>query len=79
MCKSSNLNDLDTQSFVPRNNEEHRRDAHAWLVAQSEAERDILFRRNGVRWSELLRLEYWDVVQNTVIDPMHGFYLRIFQ
>ncbi|GAW08063.1 hypothetical protein LENED_010101 [Lentinula edodes] len=51
----------------------------AWLSADSEEERHALYQENGVRWSELLRLEYLDLVQNTVIDPMHGFYLRIFQ
>ncbi|KAJ3765056.1 hypothetical protein FB446DRAFT_834194, partial [Lentinula raphanica] len=79
MCKTVNINDLDPQTFLPRTNEEHRRGAFAWLAAQSEEERDMLYRHNGVRWSELLRLEYWDPVKNTVIDPMHGFYLRIFQ
>ncbi|KAJ3722257.1 hypothetical protein C8R42DRAFT_554482, partial [Lentinula raphanica] len=79
MCKTSNINDLDPQTFVPRTNEEHRQGALAWLAAQSEEERDVLYRRNGVRWSELLRLEYFDPIKNTVIDPMHGFYLRIFQ
>ncbi|KAJ3924632.1 MAG: hypothetical protein NXY57DRAFT_969419 [Lentinula lateritia] len=78
-CKTSDLNDLDEQKFVPRTNKEHRQGACAWLAAQSEEERDLLFRRNGVRWSELLRLEYWDPIQNTITDPMHGFYLRIFQ
>lgn len=79
MCKTSDLNNLNSQSFLPRTNEEHRRGARAWLAAQSEEERDILFRRNGVRYSDLLRLDYWDPVRNTVVDPMHGFYLRILQ
>ncbi|KAE9384352.1 hypothetical protein BT96DRAFT_770992, partial [Gymnopus androsaceus JB14] len=73
------LDNVDPNSFVPRTNTEHRRMAQEWLAAETEAERDALYHRNGVRWSELLRLEYWDPVQNTVVDPMHGFYLRILQ
>ncbi|KIK56755.1 hypothetical protein GYMLUDRAFT_173816 [Collybiopsis luxurians FD-317 M1] len=80
MCKTrkSNFNHaLDPEKLVPRTNKEHRQMAQAWLSAQTEDERKILYDENGVRWSELLRLDYWDVVQNTVIDPMHGFYLGI--
>ncbi|KAH7876073.1 uncharacterized protein C8R40DRAFT_1043130 [Lentinula edodes] len=79
MCKHSGLNNLDETSFIPRTGEEHRRMAQAWLDAKTQEERDGLFAQNGVRWSELLRLRYWDPVRNTVIDPMHGFYLRILQ
>jgi hypothetical protein len=79
MCKESNLDNLDKQSFTPRTVEEHRKMASDWLAAGSEEEKVTLFRKNGVRWSQLLRLPYWDPVQNTVIDSMHGFYLRILQ
>ncbi|KAJ3793081.1 hypothetical protein GGU11DRAFT_692459, partial [Lentinula aff. detonsa] len=79
ICKISHLNNLDPNLFTPRTNMEHRRMAKEWLAAGSEAERDALYHRNGVRWSELLRLDYWDPVQNTVVDPMHGFYLRVLQ
>ncbi|KAJ3886592.1 hypothetical protein GG344DRAFT_31159, partial [Lentinula edodes] len=72
-------NNLDPDSFVPRTDAKHRKLAAAWLSADSEEERHALYQENGVRWSELLRLEYLDLVQNTVIDPMHGFYLRILQ
>ncbi|OAD65662.1 hypothetical protein PHYBLDRAFT_175843 [Phycomyces blakesleeanus NRRL 1555(-)] len=30
---------------------------------------------NGVRWSELHRLQYFDVVRCTIIDPMHNLFL----
>ncbi|GAW10504.1 hypothetical protein LENED_012780 [Lentinula edodes] len=79
MCKVSDVNELDEESFRPRTASEHRQMGKAWLDAQSETERKRLYEQNGVRWSELLRLRYWDPVQNTIIDPMHGFYLRILQ
>jgi len=37
-----------------------------------------LFKKHGIRWSELLRLPYWDPTKHIVIDSMHGFYLRMF-
>ncbi|KAJ3979398.1 hypothetical protein F5890DRAFT_1374771, partial [Lentinula detonsa] len=70
---------LDPGSFQLRTNEEHREMAKAWLAEPNEDARQDMFEQTGVRWSELLRLEYWDPIQNTVIDPMHGFYLGIFQ
>lgn len=79
MCKHADLDILDESQFFPRTAGEHREMAEAWLHADSEEEQNALFQRNGVRWSELLRLRYWDPVQNTIIDSMHGFYLRIFQ
>ncbi|OAD76900.1 hypothetical protein PHYBLDRAFT_62915 [Phycomyces blakesleeanus NRRL 1555(-)] len=30
---------------------------------------------NGVRWSQLHRLEYFDLVRGTIIDPMHNLFL----
>ena len=42
-------------------------------------ERAELYERTGVRWSELLRLPYWDPTKFVVIDSMHGFFLRLLQ
>ncbi len=47
--------------------------AAAWKVLPTQAEREEDFARNGVRWSEFARLEYYDVVRMSVIDPMHNF------
>ncbi|KAJ4492031.1 hypothetical protein C8J55DRAFT_556318 [Lentinula edodes] len=68
MCETYDRNDLDPDSFVPRTDAKHRKLAAAWLSADSEEERHALYQKNGVRWSELLRLEYLDLVQNTGMD-----------
>ncbi|KAJ3992579.1 hypothetical protein F5050DRAFT_1579304 [Lentinula boryana] len=64
MCKTSDLNNLDKDSFVPRTVEEHRKMASDWYKAD-HTERDVLFKQNGVRSSQLLRLPYWDLALST--------------
>jgi hypothetical protein len=58
--------------------EEHRKHAENWRNAQTASDQANLFKKHGIRWSELLRLPYWDPTKHIVIDSMHGFYLRIF-
>lgn len=48
--------------------------ATAWRDAD-EAERSELFYRTGIRWTELLRLPYWDPTRYVVLDTMHLCYL----
>jgi hypothetical protein len=71
------INDLDCADWRPREPEQHRRMAYEWLNAQTKRERDYLYAKNGVRWSELLRLPYWNPIHFTVIDSMHAFFLRL--
>ncbi|KAJ7573251.1 hypothetical protein C8J56DRAFT_1008382 [Mycena floridula] len=35
------------------------------------------FSENGVRWSEFARLSYFDLVRNTIVDPMHNMLLGL--
>ena len=79
MCKHADLDVLDEQHFSPRTAEEVHQLAEAWKKARTTRERELLYHQNGVRYSELLHLNYWDPVQNTVIDSMHGFYLQVLQ
>lgn len=72
------ISDLNTESWICRNCHDHRRNAEAWLHATSDTERDQVFKAYGAKWSELLRLPYWDPTKFVVIDPMHGFYLRLY-
>ena len=51
------------------------RAAEQWLQAPSNAARQRLERDTGTRWSEVHRLQYFDPVRDTVIDPMHNLFL----
>ncbi len=72
------INELDSSKWEGRTREEHCQHAHAWRNAQTPSEQKKLFQQHGIRWSELLRLPYWDPTKHIVIDSMHGFYLRMF-
>lgn len=70
---------FDFWTWKKRDPDEHRRHAEAWRDAETVEAREALFERHHLRWSELLRLPYWNPVKFTIIDSMHCFYLRIFQ
>ncbi|KAG2048976.1 hypothetical protein BDR06DRAFT_975564 [Suillus hirtellus] len=44
-----------------------------------KSEHDIVFKKHGVRWLELLRLPYWDLVWFMVIYGMHNLFLGLVQ
>ena len=73
------INNLDISSPAWRRvtYEEHLEAAKAWRDAPNKLQRARLYKRNGVRWSELLRLPYWDPTHHVVIDGMHNLYLGL--
>ncbi|TFK59857.1 hypothetical protein BDN72DRAFT_741243, partial [Pluteus cervinus] len=54
---------------------EHVCIAVMWLKAVTQAERKRIEDAYGIRWSELLRLPYWDPLQYTILDAMHNLFL----
>ncbi|KAJ2912144.1 hypothetical protein MD484_g8273, partial [Candolleomyces efflorescens] len=72
------IDDL-TPRWAPRTWKSHLAAAIRWKEAKTAEEREAIVKVDGVRWSELLRLPYWDPTKFTIIDSMHAFYLRIFQ
>jgi len=62
---------LDETLRIPMTGKEYRLRAFRWKRAQSQAEREKLFKKYGVRWSVLLDLPYWDPPRFTIIDSMH--------
>ncbi|KAI0055727.1 hypothetical protein BV25DRAFT_1873038 [Artomyces pyxidatus] len=72
-----NIEDLDRRNWPLRDSTEHRRHASSWRNASTSEERGNLFKLYGVRWSELLRLPYWDPIAFTVLDSMHNLYLGL--
>lgn len=69
------INNLDRSTWTRMSWEEHLLYATQWRDAATEKERDDIFKRHGLRWSELLRLEYWDPTQFAVVDAMHNLFL----
>ena len=54
---------------------EHVRLANKWCSAKRECSRERLFDLHGLRWSELLRLPYWDPTKYALVDTMHNLFL----
>ena len=46
-----------------------------YLSATTKARAANIAQKNGVRFSELLKLPYFDIVRMSVTDPMHTFLL----
>ncbi|RXW21209.1 hypothetical protein EST38_g4657 [Candolleomyces aberdarensis] len=78
-CTMDQINDSLKKVWNPRTLKTHLFAATRWKEAKSVEEREQTTQQYGVRWSELLRLPYWDPIHFTVIDSMHAFYLRLFQ
>jgi hypothetical protein len=71
------IDSLDVSSWPQRTWKEHRQAASAWKNATSGAARLRLYRQTGIRWSELLRLPYWDPTNFVVLDCMHSLLLGV--
>ncbi|GET58964.1 hypothetical protein GLOIN_2v1786477 [Rhizophagus irregularis DAOM 181602=DAOM 197198] len=63
--------------FVARDSNEHLQNALGWRRCNSDASRKRFVKQTGVRWSELLRLPYFDPIRFTIVDPMHYLFLGI--
>src|ERR1700728_1167603 len=65
------------QTWIRRDKQAYKAMAEEWLAAPSKIKRDLVFKRTGVRWSELLRLWYWDPTCSIVVDGMHSLFLNL--
>jgi hypothetical protein len=65
------------QTWTRRNIAQWRLDALEFKNAPSKASRARVFQRTGVRWSELLELDYWDPTKSVVVDAMHNLFLNL--
>ena len=65
-----------TQSEAPsRTMEQVRIQAKEYQSAHSKKEAQTIQKKNGVRYTELLRLEYFDIIRMMITDPIHTFLL----
>lgn len=66
---------FDRESWVPRSNENHRRDVKAILSCSTKTEQARKVSELGCRYSCLLQLPYFNPVKMMIIDPMHNLYI----
>ncbi len=74
------IDELDMSKWKPgvESREEWVALAEQWRDG-TEKEQAALFEKTGIRYSELLRLPYWNPVEHVVVDSMHAFFLTEFQ
>lgn len=81
MCWCTRFNhtydDINVKSWIRRTNEECRQLAERWRSAPSNAAAQRSFDTSGIRWSELLRLPYYEPARFLIIDPMHNLFLGL--
>ena len=65
------------ESWTPRNVNQHREDVKQVRDCKNMTEATKKESELGVRYSELLRLPYFDPVRMLIIDPMHCLYLGV--
>lgn len=68
-------NNLHRENWPCRDEEKHRKLAKEWKKQATEAKRTEHFEKHGLRWSELLRLPYWDPTRFALVDAMHNLFL----
>ena len=69
----NNMNDW----FIQKDSALYRKNALEWRHCKSDAARKRFVKENSVRWTELLRLQYFDPIRYTIVDPMHCLFLGI--
>ncbi len=74
--QSDRINDLDPATWpLGYSWTEHVFHARQWRDAETKQARKDLLSVFGLRWSELLRLPYWDPTRYALLDAMHNLFL----
>lgn len=69
--------DTNYHKWKRRTNADCRSAADSYLTATTPESRLEEFNKSGVRWSELLRLSYFDIARCVVVDSMHNLFLGL--
>ena len=71
------FNDFKTENWVWRTGAKWRRDADRYWNAPNRIQEASTFDKTGVRYSELLRLPYYEPTRFLVVDSMHNLFLGL--
>ena len=69
------LGSFDEKDWTPRNGFEHKVLGLSLSSCSTADEVKAIEKENGVRYSELFCLPYFDPVKMHVVDPMHNLFL----
>lgn len=77
LLSREHIENLDFWNWPLRSWDEQRAAAEQWRMTDDPEERARIMREQGIRWSELFRLPYWNPLIFTAIDPMHALFLGL--
>jgi hypothetical protein len=63
--------------FIEKDADKHRKAALEWRKCKSNEARKRHARKIHARWSEMLRLPYFDPIRFLPVDPMHNLFIGI--
>lgn len=72
-----NINIVDPNEWEPRTCAQHKSWALQARDSKTVKERKLIFQTHGVRYSVLIELEYWNIIDYHVIDAMHNLLLGL--
>ena len=75
--KENGYGDTNYEQWEWRTDKDCREHAARWRSANNKKEATSEFDAAGVRWSELLRLPYFDMSRYIVVDAMHNLFLGL--
>ena len=70
-----NYGGFNVSEWVERDKDSHLKVVKELMKCQTKFQREEIEKRNGIRYSVLLELDYFDPVSMTIIDPMHNLFL----
>ena len=70
----SDIGNFNWQDWELRNVEDLRAAAELWQDAPSVSARKALYAQNGVRWSALWGLSYFNLTRSVIVDGMHNLF-----
>lgn len=73
--EKSDYSGYNRAEWTPRKHSEHMKQVSDVMAASTATRNEQVEKKYGVRYSELLRLPYFDIVEYHVIDPMHNLLL----
>lgn len=77
LLKKSEINNFDQDSWEPRTWCQHDKWACEARDAKTVEERKKIFKTHGVRYSVLIELKYWNIIDFHVVDSMHNLLLGL--
>ena len=73
--EKKNYSGFNRSMWPKRSVEQHRKFGMNWKLATTQSKRHEIEQKYGVRYTELLRLPYFDTIRYVVVDPMHNVLL----